>query len=331
MLDHPCAQVRKALKRQLVPVERKIRIEIFQKRTKCRGPRERKAKNGLGLGFSRLQKILKERVYLDFHAAPPFVSSMVDATLDRPLLKGAPRALAILDYGFFRVHSGPRDIGIQGALVETDAGERVLIDTGFPPKYADDFAAASAEDGLGAFGEVLHLGPDNLPAAQLLRLGVSPDQIDLLVLTHTHIDHVGGLDLASEAPCLIAAAERKLPKPLYWGDAQPLDWPNREYLLVTGDRELGPGFEVLFTPGHAPGQLSLWLTLPETGPILFTSDAISRPSEVGEGFAGAWDPGLAVHHASRILMRAARENATVIYGHCPEQWPSLRKAPERYL
>ena len=57
-------------------------------------------------------------------------------------LKGKPKRLAMLDYGLFEVHAGPRIIGICGAVIETDAGEIVLIDTGFPQKYADDADAA---------------------------------------------------------------------------------------------------------------------------------------------------------------------------------------------
>ena len=45
------------------------------------------------------------------------------------------------------------------------------MDTGFPKKYADNTAAAAAEDGLGAFGEVLTLTSDNLPEGQLRKLG----------------------------------------------------------------------------------------------------------------------------------------------------------------
>ena len=49
-------------------------------------------------------------------------------------LKGKPIRLAVLDYGLFEVHVGPRTIGICGFAVQTDAGEVVLIDTGFPEK-----------------------------------------------------------------------------------------------------------------------------------------------------------------------------------------------------
>lgn len=245
-------------------------------------------------------------------------------------IKGQAKRLFVLDFGLFKVHANGRVIGICGFLIETDAGERILIDTGFPAKYARDTAAASQEDNLGAFGEVLHLTQDNLAPAQLAKSGVAPDAIDLLVMTHTHIDHVGGLAEYPEAPILIAKAERDLPKPLYWGGAQPMEWPERDYMLVTEDFDLGPNLRILLVPGHAPGQLALLLDLPESGPMLLVSDAISRPAEIEENFAGAWDEALAIENAARLMALAKRVGAEVIYGHCPAQWPTLRKTPQFY-
>jgi N-acyl homoserine lactone hydrolase len=206
----------------------------------------------------------------------------------------------------------------------------VVIDAGLPPKYAVDPVRAALEDRLDAFGEVLALSSANLPLAQLARAGVREADVSLFILSHTHIDHIGGLDLFPQAPLAVAAAERMLPKPLYWGGAQPLSWPDREVRLIHGDTRIGPGFDILFAPGHAPGQLAFLLDLPQTGAVLLASDAISRPSEPAEGFLGAHDTALARFHAQRLMELAAERNALVIYGHSPEQWPTLRKAPAFY-
>ena len=248
--------------------------------------------------------------------------------MDQIALKGKPIRLAVLDYGLFRVHSGPRDVGICGFAVQTDAGEVVLIDTGFPEKYTVDAAAATAEDGLGSFGQVLTIGPQNTPAAQLAKLGLAKSDVTLMIQSHTHIDHVGHMNSFPNVPILIAEAERALPRPLYWSGKQAMEWPQRDYHLVTQDFFLAPGFEVLLCPGHAPGQLAFMVNLPDTGWVLLTSDAISRAAEIDEGFAGSWDVPLAIHHGARIMQMAQERDALVIFGHSPQQWPDLRKAPE---
>lgn len=245
-------------------------------------------------------------------------------------IKGQVQQLHVLDYGLFKVHANGRVIGICGFLIVTDLGERILVDTGFPQKYADDVVAASLEDRLGGFGEILQFTSENMPKSQLAKAGVAMGDIDLLIITHTHIDHVGGLCDFPGVPILIAKAERDLERPMYWGKVQPMDWPDRDYLQVVEDFDLGLNLRVLLVPGHAPGQLALLLDLPESGPMLLVSDAISRPDEVVEAFAGSWDEVLAIKNGARLIALAKEKGAQIIYGHCPAQWPELRKTPEYF-
>lgn len=246
------------------------------------------------------------------------------------LKRSKAERLYVLDYGLFRVRSDGRAIGICGFLIRTDDGKSILVDTGFPAKYAEDPVAASAADRLGEFGEIVALTADNLPAAQLAKIGLAPGDIDLLVTTHTHIDHIGGLGDFPHAPMLIARAERALERPIYWAGLHPVAWPAVKYVLIGRDEDVCGGVRVLFTPGHTPGQLALLIDLPEEGKFVVTGDAISRPAELDEGFAGAWDEALAARHARRLVALAEAEGAAIIYGHCPDQWPTLRKAPAFY-
>ena len=250
--------------------------------------------------------------------------------VNRQRLSGHPISLTVLDFGLFTVHANGRIIGIPGFLIVTSAGEKVLLDTGFAKKYADDVEAASAEDNLGEFGKVLELTQENQPEAQLAKMGLRKSDLDLLIISHTHMDHVGNIGAFPGVPILIGAGERALPKPIYWRGKQPLEWPDSEYILVDEDFDLGPGFKVLHAPGHTPGELALLIDLPETGSVLLTSDAISRASEVAEGCLDSTNPEEALATAHRILKLAKDRDAFVIYGHGPEQWKELKKAPESY-
>ncbi|MCU0801187.1 MAG: MBL fold metallo-hydrolase [Rhodobacteraceae bacterium] len=242
------------------------------------------------------------------------------------ILQGQPATLHVLDLGTFAVHAG-RLIGIPGYLITTDRGERLLVDTGFHQGYADDPAGVAQAEGLAAFGVLQGFGAQNLITAQLALIGVRPAEIGHLLLTHSHIDHIGGLAHFPAAQVIIGAAERALPRPLYWGAYRPMDWPDMQWLPVHEDTDLGPHLTVLHVPGHAPGQLALRFDLPQTGRVILMSDAISRPSEPAEGFDSAHDPALAAMHAARLLAMPCNLR---IWGHCPAQWPQLRKAPASY-
>jgi N-acyl homoserine lactone hydrolase len=243
---------------------------------------------------------------------------------------GRAKRLYVLDYGLFQVHENERVIGIQGYAIETEAGDTILVDTGFPAAYADDIERASKADRLETFGRLRQLDRDNLAAGQLARIRIAPADIRTLVLTHGDIDHIGGIADFPNATIVAGRAERALERPRYFGDRRPIAWPDRPYRLVDGDEEIAPGMTLLATPGHSPGHLSVLLRLPETGAVLLTGDAICRASEPDEGYAGAWDEAQAVASAARLLAIADRERATIIYGHDPAQWPTLRKAPAFY-
>jgi N-acyl homoserine lactone hydrolase len=242
------------------------------------------------------------------------------------ILPGGVSRLWILDLGLFEVRGGERVIGIPGFLMETDRGDRILFDTGFPPAYATDPGIA-ARDGLPGFGRLLDYGPDQTAEGALALLGLAPNDITLTILSHGHIDHVGSLPLFTQAPIVMTAIERADPRPSYFGRARPMDWPRARYHLIDTDTPVCEGLTLLPTPGHTPGHLSALVTLPDGRAVILAADAINRASEADEGFADATDPALALASYHRLTKLAADAGAEVIYGHEPTQWPRLPKAP----
>jgi N-acyl homoserine lactone hydrolase len=245
-----------------------------------------------------------------------------------PILPGRLIRLTVLDLGLFDVRGGERIIGIPAYLLETDHGARILIDTGFPPAYATDPGIAD-RDGLPAFGRLVNFGMKQTAAGALGLLGLAPKDIDLLILSHGHIDHVGSLPLFAHAPIVLTAVERSDPQPRYFGTARPIDWPDATYHLIDAETPVCEGLTLIPTPGHTLGHLSAILDLPETGRVILAIDALNRASEPAEHFADAEDPKAAQASADRLLALGGPD-ALLIYGHEPSQWPTLRKAPAFY-
>lgn len=239
----------------------------------------------------------------------------------------------MLDFGLFDVGPGARIIGIPGFLLETDdgsgGGARILFDTGFPPEYATDPDTTAARDGLGRFGALAGFGAEKTAAGQLAVLGLTPDDVTHVILSHGHIDHVGSLPLFAHAQIILTAAERADAKPCYFFEVRPMDWPNASYLTIKAKTQLCDGIDLIPTPGHTLGHLSALITLPGGRAFLLAADAINRISEPAEGFADAKDPALAMASFRRLEVLARQSGAEIIYGHEPTQWARLPKAPER--
>ena len=234
--------------------------------------------------------------------------------------------LFVLDLGRFEVRGGERVIGIPGFLLQTDRGANILFDTGFPPDDLTD-PARPGQDGLPRFGRLLDYRPEQTAEGALALLGLAPADIDLTILSHGHIDHVGSLPLFTHAPILMTARERAEPAPLYFGQARPIPWPDAAYRLIDADTPVCDGLTLIPTPGHTAGHLSALLTLPDDRHVILAADAINRASEPAEGFPDADDPATAKASADRLLYLAPPD-ALLIYGHDPGQWPRLPKAPQ---
>lgn len=239
--------------------------------------------------------------------------------------------LAILDFGLFEVYQNGRMIGIPGYLI--DAGSRkILVDTGFHTDYLADPVGIAAADQMATFGRLINYTARNTPTAQMNLLGITKVEITDVVLTHSHIDHVGRIHEFPHARLWITAQERSLPRPAYWaGKSRISTWPNMQTTIITNPAELIQGVTLIPTPGHTLGHMSLLISLTNTGKVILAADAISRPDEIIEdSYADAEDSALARQSAKELVEMAQREHAWLIYGHCPKQWLELRKAPHWY-
>jgi glyoxylase-like metal-dependent hydrolase (beta-lactamase superfamily II) len=149
-------------------------------------------------------------------------------------------------------------VTINPGAVETERG-LLLVDTGFP----------------GEFDQV---------EANLADAGFDVEDVWGVVLTHQDVDHAGGLaGVVERADPVVFAHPECAPyvdgreHPVKLDDEDPRYPAGRVDVEVTEGTQIhtaaGP-LEVVFTPGHAPGHVSLYL--PAEG-VLFSGDALHAP------------------------------------------------------
>ncbi|HTY52542.1 MAG TPA: MBL fold metallo-hydrolase [Methanomicrobiales archaeon] len=135
-------------------------------------------------------------------------------------------------------------------------------------------------------------GSENRVLGMAREAGRNPGEVSMLILSHSHPDHIGGAPAVRRATgCLVAAhaAERawiedpglqarERPVPGFTGIVEGPVMLDR--LLADGDL-IGIGGErsltVLHTPGHSPGSISLFLA--DEG-VLITGDAVPVKGEI---------------------------------------------------
>ena len=111
--------------------------------------------------------------------------------------------------------------------------------------------------------------------------GISPEEINLLIITHSHPDHLEGAEYFLDKPVRIAMAKeeerylKRSGKLLFEGMSQDLPKFRIDFYLKEGGLHLGKEtfetFEIFETPGHSPGSLCLYWP---TRKALFTGDVI---------------------------------------------------------
>src|SRR5664280_915932 len=96
------------------------------------------------------------------------------------------------------------------------------------------------------------LPPGNL-VARMAQAGYKPEDVDVVVLTHGHPDHIGGLTKGGQPVFPNVREARKFNRELYVKIVVPL--ANRATMIKPGD-EVVPGITAVDAFGHSPGLLA---------------------------------------------------------------------------
>ncbi|MGF1558868.1 MAG: N-acyl homoserine lactonase family protein [Flavobacteriaceae bacterium] len=114
---------------------------------------------------------------------------------------------------------------------------------------------------------------------QLKSIGMTPDDIKFIALSHTHFDHSGHANVLKNATWLVQEAEYSMitSDEIKNGENVGLYDAIAELTKVkklNGDHDVfGDGSVIIKSmPGHTPGHQVLYLDLPENGPTLLTGD-----------------------------------------------------------
>ena len=183
--------------------------------------------------------------------------------------------------------------------------------------------------GLGSYSS----GAGRLEQA-LAAEGFEPDEIDLVLLTHAHPDHIGGLTIAGRprfagARHVITREEWEFWSPALAGGSLPpaLATPLEEQLtpieqsgtldLVATDAELLPGLRLVPAAGHTPGHVAVSIGSGDET-LLYLADTVIHPlhfEHLGWSTIGDHDVRLMAETRERLLGQAADENLLVAAGH----------------
>jgi glyoxylase-like metal-dependent hydrolase (beta-lactamase superfamily II) len=135
-------------------------------------------------------------------------------------------------------------------------------------------------------------GSEHVIFEYLRSTGRTPEEITTLVLTHAHPDHIGAARAIKQATGCTVAAHRADQPWIEHTEQQFRDRPIPNFQALVGgsvavDRALDDGdvlkldddlrVDVLHTPGHSRGSISLWLA---RDCALFSGDAVPLPGEV---------------------------------------------------
>ena len=115
-----------------------------------------------------------------------------------------------------------------------------------------------------------NLQPEEEIGPQIRTLGYDPKDIDLVVITHLHQDHDGGLHHFPNAEFLVSREEWEAANGFagrmagYLNQLWPknfspriIDFPNNSFSTFPKSYQIGEGMTLVPTPGHSPGQMSL--------------------------------------------------------------------------
>ena len=177
---------------------------------------------------------------------------------------------------------------------------------------------------------------------ELQALGIRPEQVDAVVVSHAHGDHLGG-NVIDGRPAFPRARYHLGAADVlhYTGDGpaaspfhaeQILPLAEREQLEPNdGEVEVLPGVRILPTPGHTPGHVCVGLTSGAEHAI-YLADLVHLPAQISHPEWSPifdWMPDMSAKARQAMVERARRERTLLLSAHFP--FPGVGRVGERWV
>ncbi len=216
-------------------------------------------------------------------------------------------------------------------LLDGGPGQRILIDCGL----GGDFVEKYGEKLGSKFAEMFAIRPDSSVEKSLARLGLTPGDINHVILTHLHFDHTGGATKAvngelvptfTNARYYVQSANYETALKPNMREKASYYAPNFEPLkdagvleILDGEKQnLLPGVSVLLTDGHTRGQQVVKVT-DGSNTLLYCGDLIPTSTHVRLAWVMGYDlePLTLIEEKRTLLTQAANEKWTLFFEHDP--------------
>ena len=176
---------------------------------------------------------------------------------------------------------------------------------------------------------------------QLAVLGLKPSDINYVIMSHMHMDHIGNMQLFKDtAEFYVSRAEAAnafltvcsspdrtkhgfYNKPDVLAEVKALHY-------VDEDCELFPGIESIILPGHTPGTMGLIVHL-DSKTIILTSDALNGRRNYNGQLPGVIADSVSFFKSLEKIKKLEKKyDAEIWFAHDMEQFNTFKKVPEFY-
>jgi glyoxylase-like metal-dependent hydrolase (beta-lactamase superfamily II) len=158
---------------------------------------------------------------------------------------------------------------------------------------AGDTAARMQAMGFPAVPFPASAKPEDDPITPALaKLGLTPQDIDIVILTQLHFDHCALAHLFTKAKFVVQRKE--LQSALYNPPTAQIPFYNKKmfenlnFQVIEGDTKITDGVWVIFTPGHTPGGQSVVVDTPKGRVIIAGLCTIQLNFDPPEPYSNIW-------------------------------------------